>query len=103
MQQYRDSDAMALTLGLVRSPGVHCSSSEYAGHGPSNLNGHDTGPGTSNPASRTQSRCVGGQGLRLSACVTAWHWHASRPLVAGFIGRLSEQARPPTRCTLALH
>ena len=67
MQQYRDSDAMALTLGLGRSPGVQVgssSSSEYAGHGPSN-----GGPGTSNPASRTQSRCVGGQGLRLSACV----------------------------------
>ena len=67
MQQYRDSDAMALTLFKLVQVQVPSLSTPVTVTGPSN--GHGTGPSTSNPACRTQSRCVGGQGLRLSACV----------------------------------
>ena len=98
MQQYRDSDAMAWSLGLGRG-----SSSSSAGQSAS-----DSESDSDLSSTGCQARLVG---LRVPAPaawiapVFAWHWNAgraSRPLVAGFIGRLSGQARPPPVCTLAL-
>ena len=57
MQQYRDSDAMALTLFKLVQVQVPSLSTPVTVTGPSNC--HGTGPSTSNPASRTPSSCVG--------------------------------------------
>jgi len=102
MQQYRDSDAMALTLGLGRGQGVGSSSSSaQAGQPESESDSELSSTGC-------QALLVGLRVAAPAAWITpvfAWHWNAgraSRLLVAGFIGRLSGEARPPPVCTLAL-